>query len=315
MKADAFRYDGKRALVVGGATGMGAAVAELVQDLGAEVVVMDYAPVTLEGAKAINLDLRDKAGIDAAIDECGGPIHALFACAGVADGTDGIEKINFVGGEPLCNPLIFDVVAVAHKLGLVVSVPSNGSLLNEGSLDRLAPHVNWIGLSIDSASGVVERRMGRGDGSHVRHCMNVAPLVHELGMQLKVNTTVTKLTFREDMRDLIRALDPQRWKVFQFLHVPGQNDDAVASFAITDEEFAEFKACNDNIKLRNGAAPVFESADLMLDSYLMLTPAGNIFLNREYPFREYALESVTKETLPAILNADNYVKRGAIYAW
>ena len=49
MKADAFRYDGKRALVVGGATGMGAAVAELVQDLGAEVIVMDYAPVTLAG--------------------------------------------------------------------------------------------------------------------------------------------------------------------------------------------------------------------------------------------------------------------------
>ena len=32
---DAFRYDGKRVLVVGGATGMGAATAELVQDAGA----------------------------------------------------------------------------------------------------------------------------------------------------------------------------------------------------------------------------------------------------------------------------------------
>lgn len=106
MRADAFRYDGKRALVVGGATGMGAAVAELVQDLGAEVVVMDFAPVTLAGAKAINLDLRDKAGIDAAIDECGGPIHALFACAGVADGTPGIEKINFIGHRHLVDRAI-----------------------------------------------------------------------------------------------------------------------------------------------------------------------------------------------------------------
>ena len=44
---DAFRYDGKRALVVGGATGMGAAAAELVKDAGAEVVVMDRAEVTL----------------------------------------------------------------------------------------------------------------------------------------------------------------------------------------------------------------------------------------------------------------------------
>jgi NAD(P)-dependent dehydrogenase (short-subunit alcohol dehydrogenase family) len=106
MKADAFRYDGKRALVVGGATGMGAAVAELVQDLGAEVIVMDYAPVTLAGAKAINLDLRDKANIDAAIEECGGPIHALFACAGVADGTPGIEKINFIGHRHLIDRAI-----------------------------------------------------------------------------------------------------------------------------------------------------------------------------------------------------------------
>jgi NAD(P)-dependent dehydrogenase (short-subunit alcohol dehydrogenase family) len=106
MRADAFRYDGKRALVVGGATGMGAAVAELVQDLGAEVVVMDFAPVTLAGAKAINLDLRDKAGIEAALDECGGPIHALFACAGVADGTPGIEKINFIGHRHLIDRAI-----------------------------------------------------------------------------------------------------------------------------------------------------------------------------------------------------------------
>src|SRR5215831_1428089 len=106
MKADAFRYDGKRALVVGGATGMGAATAELVQDLGAEVVVMDYAPVTLDGVKAINLDLREKASIDAAVDECGGPIHALFSCAGVADGTPGIERINFVGHRHLIDRMV-----------------------------------------------------------------------------------------------------------------------------------------------------------------------------------------------------------------
>jgi NAD(P)-dependent dehydrogenase (short-subunit alcohol dehydrogenase family) len=106
MNPDSFRYDGKRALVVGGATGMGAATAKLVQELGAEVVVMDFAPVTLDGVKEISLDLRDKASIDAAIDECGGPIHALFSCAGVADGTAGIEKINFIGHRHLIDRAI-----------------------------------------------------------------------------------------------------------------------------------------------------------------------------------------------------------------
>src|SRR3954463_3239429 len=103
---DAFRYDGKRALVVGGATGMGAAVAELVQDAGAEVVVMDRAPVTLAGAKAIHLDLSERASIDAAVDECGGPVHALFSCAGVADGTPGIERINFIGHRHLIDRMV-----------------------------------------------------------------------------------------------------------------------------------------------------------------------------------------------------------------
>jgi NAD(P)-dependent dehydrogenase (short-subunit alcohol dehydrogenase family) len=103
---DAFRYDGKRALVVGGATGMGAAVADLVQDAGAEVVVMDRAEVKTPGVKAIRLDLSDKASIDAAVDECGGPVHALFSCAGVADGTPGIERINFIGHRRLIDRML-----------------------------------------------------------------------------------------------------------------------------------------------------------------------------------------------------------------
>ena len=56
---DAFRYDGRRVLVVGGASGMGAATAQLLQDAGAEVVVLDFAVVTLPGAKAIRVNLAD----------------------------------------------------------------------------------------------------------------------------------------------------------------------------------------------------------------------------------------------------------------
>ena len=103
---DAFRYDGKRVLVVGGATGMGAAAAELVQDAGAEVVVMDFAKVSLRGVKAIHVNLAESASIDAAVKECGGSVDALFACAGVADGTPGIEKINFIGHRHLIDRLL-----------------------------------------------------------------------------------------------------------------------------------------------------------------------------------------------------------------
>ena len=75
---DAFRYDGKRAVVVGGATGMGAAAAELLQDAGAEVVVMDFAEVTLPGATAIHVNLADATRSTQPSTECGGPVHALL---------------------------------------------------------------------------------------------------------------------------------------------------------------------------------------------------------------------------------------------
>ena len=119
---DAFKYNGKRALVVGGATGMGAAVAELVQDAGAEVVVMDFAEVTLPGVKVIHLNLADKASIDAAVDDLGGPVHTVFSCAGVADGTPGIERINFIGHRYLIDKLrAGDLLPRGSTIGMISS--------------------------------------------------------------------------------------------------------------------------------------------------------------------------------------------------
>jgi NAD(P)-dependent dehydrogenase (short-subunit alcohol dehydrogenase family) len=124
---DAFGYDGKRALVVGGATGMGAAAAKLAQDAGAEVVVMDYAEVDLPGAKAIHVNLAEKDSIDTAVDECGGPVHALFSCAGVADGTPGIERINFIGHRHLINRMLDgDMLPRGSAIGFISSAAGLG---------------------------------------------------------------------------------------------------------------------------------------------------------------------------------------------
>jgi NAD(P)-dependent dehydrogenase (short-subunit alcohol dehydrogenase family) len=104
----AFRYDGKRALVVGGATGMGAAAAKTVGSLGAEVIVMDNAPIEYEVAQAIKVDLRDLASINDVLGQIDGPIHAVFAAAGVADGIPGIMKINFISHRHIIETLAED---------------------------------------------------------------------------------------------------------------------------------------------------------------------------------------------------------------
>jgi NAD(P)-dependent dehydrogenase (short-subunit alcohol dehydrogenase family) len=159
MNADSYRFDGKRALVVGGATGMGAAAAALVQDLGAEVVVMDHAEVGLPGVKAIRLDLRDRQSIDAAVDECGGPIHALFSCAGVADGTPGLERINFIGHRHLIDrALEADLLPRGSALAMISSAAGLGW---EPNLDLLKEYLDTP--DFDSAVAWIEAHPERKD--------------------------------------------------------------------------------------------------------------------------------------------------------
>ncbi|BCP08098.1 oxidoreductase [Mycobacterium paraintracellulare] len=133
---DAFSYRGKRVLVVGGATGMGNATARLALDAGADVVVMDYADCDLPGGTAVHVNLADKSSIDAALTECGGPVNALFACAGVADGP-GIERINFIGHRYLIERLrAEDFLPRGSAIGFISSAAglawrSNMAQLNE----------------------------------------------------------------------------------------------------------------------------------------------------------------------------------------
>ena len=134
---DSYRYDGKRAVVVGGASGMGAATAELLQDAGAEVVIMDFAEISRPVARAVHVNLAEAPSIDAAVDECGGSVDALFACAGVADGTPGIERINFIGHRHLIDRLLAkNMLPRGSSIGFISSAAGLGweanlALLNE----------------------------------------------------------------------------------------------------------------------------------------------------------------------------------------
>ncbi|HVC69345.1 MAG TPA: SDR family oxidoreductase [Acidimicrobiales bacterium] len=136
---DSFGFKGKRALVVGGATGMGAATAELARDAGAEVVVMDIAEPSLTGAKFIHVDLSEKGSIDQALDQLGGPVNALFSCAGVADGTPGIEKINFIGHRHMIDRMLDEgTLPPGSAIGFISSAAGLGW---ESNLERLRDYL------------------------------------------------------------------------------------------------------------------------------------------------------------------------------
>jgi NAD(P)-dependent dehydrogenase (short-subunit alcohol dehydrogenase family) len=109
MTLEKLRYDGKRALVVGGASGIGEAAAALLEEAGAEVIVADVQAPKSSTVRGIAMDLRDQTAIDAALADIGGPIDTLFACAGVSGEPFSpldVMQINFIGQRYLIESAI-----------------------------------------------------------------------------------------------------------------------------------------------------------------------------------------------------------------
>ncbi|MFA7323646.1 MAG: SDR family oxidoreductase [Candidatus Nanopelagicales bacterium] len=149
MGIEAFRYDGRRVLVVGGASGMGAAASKLLLELGAEVVVMDVAPITQPGVTAIQMDLRDRQSIDDALARCGGPLNALLMCSGVADGHPGIEKVLFLGQRHLIESAVDQgLVPRGSAIGVISSVAGLGW---EKALPQLIEYLDTPSFEAGSA--------------------------------------------------------------------------------------------------------------------------------------------------------------------
>ncbi len=136
---DAFNFNGKRALVVGGATGMGAATARLAKDAGAEVVIMDIADPGTSDVEFIKVNLAEKDSIDEALGQLTGPVNALFSCAGVADGTPGIERINFIGHRHMIDSMLESgMLSSGSAIGFISSAAGLGW---ESNMERLKDYL------------------------------------------------------------------------------------------------------------------------------------------------------------------------------
>jgi len=80
---DLLGYAGKTVVVSGAASGMGAAVAETLVDLGAAVHALDLKPIAAKVAQAVEVDLRSRASIEAAIATLPQRVDRVFNCAGL----------------------------------------------------------------------------------------------------------------------------------------------------------------------------------------------------------------------------------------
>ena len=110
---DVLGYEGKRVIVTGAASGMGAATAAILVDLGVEVHALDIKKPDVTGlASYTECDLRDPDQIDAAVDRIGKIVNALFNCAGLPNSFPDLDVmlVNFCGLRHLTEALAANMI-------------------------------------------------------------------------------------------------------------------------------------------------------------------------------------------------------------
>lgn len=104
-----WRYGGRRAVVTGCSSGIGAHLVRQLTELGAHVIGLDKHQPTGDVTEFHSVDLTDPASIDTAVAAIGGRVDALFNVAGVSSGIGDpllVVTINFLGTRHLTEALL-----------------------------------------------------------------------------------------------------------------------------------------------------------------------------------------------------------------
>ncbi|KAG7008520.1 radical S-adenosyl methionine domain-containing protein 2 [Physcia stellaris] len=231
----------------------------------------------------------------------------------------GMKKINFAGGEPFLYPKFLGKLVKYCKEELQlesVSIVTNGSLVKERWLETYAQYLDIMAVSCDSFDETTNTSIGRGKGTHLETFVNLSLLCRKYNVKFKVNTVVCRYNFNEDMNAKIEQVAPFRWKCFQVLVVPGENDSSATlrnaqRFVISDEEYEIFCRRHQHQK-----SFVPESNAVMKSSYLILDEYMR-FLNKGV---KEPTKSILEVGVPAAFDDvywddESFVKRGGEYDW
>jgi NAD(P)-dependent dehydrogenase (short-subunit alcohol dehydrogenase family) len=153
-----WRYDGRRVVVTGCASGIGAQVARQVADLGAEVVGLDIKPPTEDLGEFVELDLSDPVSIDRAAGAIGDRIDALFNVAGVSSGIGDplrVVRINFLGTRRFTEAVVPRMPAgsaIANVSSLAASAYRQNAAVTAGLVNTasIEEGVEWCGHNPDA---------------------------------------------------------------------------------------------------------------------------------------------------------------------
>ena len=135
---DPLQYEGKRVVVTGAASGMGAACARFLTDLGAEVHGVDIQTADVAVKEFHQCDLGVESSIDATVAAIGGPVDSLFNCAGLPTTAPSqkVMLVNFVGHRALTEKLLAHM-GEGSSIGFISSAAGMGWIMRMAEVMEL----------------------------------------------------------------------------------------------------------------------------------------------------------------------------------
>lgn len=227
----------------------------------------------------------------------------------------GVQKVTFAGGEPMLYPHLDEAIIKAKELGMTTSIITNGSMIEEEWLEKMQSHLDWIGVSVDSANPATNFLIGRytreGDRRRIIDYWTLITKIKRYNYKLKINTVVNHYNEADSMRNFIKWAKPDRWKVFDTLRVEGQNEKGFQKIRST--YFEQFVEYHSDIEVM-----VPESNALMTRSYLLIDPKGRFYENwgSENKKSDSLVDHSVEHCLGQIqLDRELFLERGGVYDW
>jgi len=121
------------------------------------------------------------------------------------------------GGEPLLRPDIFDIAKRAKAMGFYVGLSSNGTLIDQNNIDRIAEcDFNYVGVSLDGIRETHDK-FRRMDGAFEASLKGIR-LCRDLGLKIGVRFTMTQDN-AHDLPGLLKLVEDEGIDRFYFSHL------------------------------------------------------------------------------------------------
>lgn len=207
-----WRYDGRRVLVTGCASGIGMQTVGQLSDLGADVIGLDRRRPDIDLGQFHHVDLADPASIDGITAAIGDDLDGLFNIAGVSSGAGEprfVVSVNFLGLRHL-NTALIPKLRPGSAIVNVSSLAARGyrrdaaAVIGLASTRTFAEGLAWCDEHPQEMADGGSYRVSK--GAVVFYTQSQAGTLAKLG--IRVNCTCPGVTDTPILRDTEKTFGP-----------------------------------------------------------------------------------------------------------